>query len=95
MCQSSKIDEKDVELLRNGSVHEFYHLKALITLEQVTTSAAEKRKNLSEQNYDGEGNWSDVVNFHCMQIESCHNCGSFSAMIEITRQVHHVLVLWQ
>ena len=53
MCQSSKIDEKDVELLRNGSVHEFYHLKALITLEQVTTSAAEKKKNLSEQNYDG------------------------------------------
>ena len=56
MCQSSKIDEKDVELLRNGSVHEFYHLKALITLEQVTTSEAEKKKNLSEQNYDGEGN---------------------------------------
>ena len=95
MCQSSKIDEKDVELLRNGSVHEFYHLKALITLEQVTTSEAEKKKNLSEQNYDGEGNWSDVVNFHCMQIESCDNCGLFSAMIEITHQVHHVLVLWQ
>ena len=73
MCQSSKIDEKDVELLRNGSVHKLYHLKALITVEKVTTSVAEKKKNLSDQNYDGEGNWSGVVNFHCMQIESCGN----------------------
>ena len=63
MCQSSKIDEKDVELLRNGSVHEFYHLKALTTLEQVTTSEAEKKKNLSEQNYDGEGDWSRSFRF--------------------------------
>ena len=29
---------KDVELFRNGSVHEFYRLKALITLEQAKTS---------------------------------------------------------
>ena len=27
----------------NGSVHEFYHLKARITLEQVITSVFEKR----------------------------------------------------
>ena len=33
-----KVNSKDVELFRNGSVHEFYHLKALITLEQVNTS---------------------------------------------------------
>ena len=35
---------KDVELFRDGSVHEFYRLKALITLKQVNTSVAEKRK---------------------------------------------------
>ena len=39
-----------------------------ITLEQVTTSVAEKKKNLYDQNFDGEANWSDVVNFPCMQI---------------------------
>ena len=48
--------------------HEFYHLKALITLEQVITLVVEKKNNLSEQNFDGEANWSDVVNFHCMQM---------------------------
>ena len=30
-----KVYGKDVELFRNGSVHEFYRLKALITKEQV------------------------------------------------------------
>ena len=42
-----KIKAKDVELIRKGSVHEFYRLKALITLEQVNTSVIEKRKNLN------------------------------------------------
>ena len=46
-----------VELLRNGSFHEFYHLKALINLEQVITSVVEKENNLYEQNVDGEANW--------------------------------------
>ena len=56
---------KEVELFRNGSVHEFYRLKALITLKQVNTSVktsmvrltlepvntsvVEKKKNLYEQ----------------------------------------------
>ena len=56
---------KEVELFRNVSVHEFYRLKALITLEQmntsvktsmvtltleqVNTSEVEKRKNVYEQ----------------------------------------------
>ena len=31
------MDLKDVELFQNRSVHEFYRLKALITLEQVNT----------------------------------------------------------
>ena len=54
-----------------GSVHKFYRLKALITLEQVITSVVEKKNNLNEQNFDGEANWSGVVNFHsvhCLQV---------------------------
>ena len=56
-----------MELLRNESVHEFYRLKALITLEQVITSVVEKKKNnLNEQNFGGKANWSGFVNFYCM-----------------------------
>ena len=39
-----KINVKDVELFRNGSIHELYRLKALITLEQVNTSVVEKKE---------------------------------------------------
>ena len=42
-----KIKAKDAEPFRNGSVHEFYRLKALITLEEVITSVAGKNKNLN------------------------------------------------
>ena len=59
---------EDVEIFRNGSVHKFYRLKALITLEQVITSVVEKKNNLNEQNFDGEDNWSVVISFHCMQV---------------------------
>ena len=38
-----------IELFRNGSVHEFYRLKALITLEQVITSMVEKKNNLRNE----------------------------------------------
>ena len=39
---------KDLELFRNVSVHEFYRLKALITLEEVNTSEwSKKNKNLN------------------------------------------------
>ena len=37
---------KDVELFRNGSVHEFYRLKALITLEQVNLQWSKKEESL-------------------------------------------------
>jgi len=37
-----EINAKDVELFRNGSVHEFYRLKALISLEQVNISVVKK-----------------------------------------------------
>ena len=61
---------EDVELFRNGSVHEFYCLKAsIITLKQVITPVVEKNKeNLNEQNVCGEANWAGVVNFHCMPM---------------------------
>ena len=60
-CEESlgKINTKDVGLFLNGSVHEFYRLKALISLEQIYTLVVEKKnKNLNKQNFDGEANWS-------------------------------------
>ena len=43
------------ELFRNVSVHKFYRLKALITLEQVNTTEWSGKKYV-------------VVNSHCMQM---------------------------
>ena len=63
-----KINAKDVELFQNGLVHEFYHSKALITLEEVNTSVIEIKKDLYEQNFNGEANRSGVTNFCCMQM---------------------------
>ena len=40
------INAKDGDLFRNRSVHDFYLLKALITLEQVITSVVEERRIL-------------------------------------------------
>ena len=51
---------KDVERFRNGSFHEFCRLKALITLKEVNTSDAKKRKN--EQNFEIKNNKKIVVN---------------------------------
>ena len=59
---------KDVDLFRNASVYLFYSLKALTALEQVITSVVNKKNKVNEQNFDGEANWSGVVNFHCMQM---------------------------
>ena len=42
-------------------------------MEQVNTSAVEKKKNLYDQNFDGEANWSGVVNFHSMQVSLVMN----------------------
>ena len=68
-----KINAKNVQLFWNGLVHEFYRLKALITLEQVNTWVVEK-KNFYEQHVDGEANWSGLLNFHCMQMYlACEN----------------------
>ena len=60
---------KDVELFRNGLVHEFYRLKALITLEQANISVVEKKEESLwaklQRNFDGEANWSGVANESC------------------------------
>ena len=45
----------NLELFRNVSVHKFYRLKALITLEQVNTTEWSGKKYV-------------VVNSHCMQM---------------------------
>ena len=72
LCKESlrKINAKYLELFRRGSVHKFCCLKVLITLEQLNELliSGRKKKNLNEQNFDGEANWSGIVNFHCMQI---------------------------
>ena len=52
-----KTNAKDVVLFRNGSVHEFHYFKASITLAGTSEySVVEKKKNLYEQNFDGEAN---------------------------------------
>ena len=32
------------------------------------SSVVEKKDNFYEQNFDGEDNWSGVINFHCIQV---------------------------
>ena len=39
-------EDEDVELFQNRSVHEFYCLHALITLEQVNISVIKKRRRI-------------------------------------------------
>ena len=46
---SIHVHRTEIELFRNGSVREFYCLKALVTLDQVITSVVEKKNNLNEQ----------------------------------------------
>ena len=50
-----KINAKDIELFGKGSVHKFYRLNALITLEHVNTTdqKSKKRRIFNEQNFKG------------------------------------------
>ena len=83
---------QDVELFRNGSVHEFYCLKALIiTLRQVITPVVGKKKkeNLHEQNFYGEANWAGVVSFHCIPIGLV-----MSIFGDSSRHVHQVSLIF-
>ena len=81
-CEESigEIDAKDVELsFQNGSVHENVDYFGKI--------------EYLGGNFDGEAtDWLGVLNFHCMKLSVC---GLFSAMIKMTRHVHHVFGLWQ
>ena len=45
-CEENLGKINKCELFRNGSVHEFYRLKELITLEQVNTSVVGKKRIL-------------------------------------------------
>ena len=59
----------DLELFRTGSVHEFYRLKALITLEQVNSPVVGKKKRIFISKTLMVGLTGRVLeNFHCMQI---------------------------
>ena len=51
-----------------------------------------KQDQSFEQNFDGETNWSGIVNFHCMQKSLVMSMRFilFSAMIEMTRYLHQV-----
>ena len=48
------------------TVHEFYRLKALITLEQVNTTVVGKKRTIFLKL--AKPGWFSVVNFHCMQM---------------------------
>ena len=71
-CEESlgKINTKDVGLFLNGSVHEFYRLKALISLEQIYTLVVEKKKIrilISKTSMVRRTGRLRVANVHCMQ----------------------------
>ena len=58
---SGKINSKNVDLFRNRSVESVDYFG--------TSEYFSGRKiNLNEHNFDGEANWSGVVDFHCMQM---------------------------
>ena len=85
---------EDVEIFRNGSVHKFYRLKALITLEQVITSVVEKKYSLNDQNFDGEDNWSVVISFHCMQVSLLMSMRFIFGDDWNDASVHHVSLIF-
>ena len=97
-CEQSlrKIKFKGSELFRNVSVHEFYRLKALITLEKLnTTEWSKKIRIVIRLSSLAKLRWSGTVNFHCMQMALWWACDLFSAMIEMTCHVNHFSDLWQ
>ena len=54
---------KDVSTFSEPAGRQIISLLVLITLEQVNTSVVGKKKEslLSEQNFDGEANWSGTI----------------------------------
>ena len=64
--ESSEKNKRIIKFIafRNVSVHQFYRLKALITLEQVNITECSKKIRISIAKL----RWSGVVNFHNMQM---------------------------
>ena len=91
-CEESlaKNNAKVLELFWNRLVHEFYCLKVLINY--FGTSGREKEESwmskTSMNGADGMSNWSGTCCKLSLNI-------SFSAMTEMTCQVHHFFALWQ
>ena len=83
---------KDVELFWNGLVHEFYHLKALITLEHVITSVVGKKEKtlMSKSSMFRSG----VVNCRCMQMSLVMTMPLIFGVIEMTHYVHHISLIF-
>ena len=93
-CEVSfgKINAKDVELFRNRSVHEFYHLKALITME-VNTSVVKKKRSFMSKTYV-KLRWGGKPVCCCKLSLYAKECGLFWAVIEMTRHIYHVSALF-
>ena len=80
---------RDVELSGNGSVHEFYCMKSLITFEQVNASV---KTSIWWWGYKLVGR----CKLSLYENESCdEHAVYFRAMIEITGHIHHVTTFWQ
>ena len=86
-CFAKKALERlNLELFHNKSVHKFYHMKALITLEQVDTTVVKKRGILiSKTSMVGCCKLSLYVNGSCDE----------HVMIEMMCHVNHFFDLFQ
>ena len=86
---------KDVELFPKRVGPRILSLESVYyfgTIDYVTSVVENKNNLLSKTDFDGETNWSGIVNFHCMQKSLVMSMRFilFSAMIEMTRYLHQV-----
>ena len=88
------------KLFQKRSVHEFCCLKELITLEKRNTvpqwlKKKKKKKNLKEQNFDGEAHWFGCCKLSSYSNESCdEHVVYFLGIIGMVCRVYHVSALW-
>ena len=90
-CEESfgEINAKDVELFQKESVHEFYRLKALISLEQVDISVVKKGEESQGAKFWWGGKLIVCCKLSLYAIESCDEHVVFLAIIEMMLHVHH------
>lgn len=88
-------EDEDVELFQNRSVHEFYCLNALITLEQVNISVIKKRRRIVMGKFWWGGKLIGCCKLSLYANKSCDEHAVFLAMIEMMLHVHHIFVHWQ